>query len=120
MVLAQFGVFMAFITPIAISLAVRLGELAPNNQEYLGYITGAGAETGTQAAASASAAGDGDPCARRYLPGLRHGVAAHRRGCLRNAGVHSGALQGDSPGATEAELQVLSTHRAGAGAGPPD
>ena len=29
MVLAQFGVFMAFITPIAISLAVRLGELAP-------------------------------------------------------------------------------------------
>ena len=43
MVLAQFGVFMAFITPIAISLAVRLGELAPDNQEYLGYITGAGA-----------------------------------------------------------------------------
>ena len=34
---------MAFITPIAISLAVRLGELAPANQEYLGYITGAGA-----------------------------------------------------------------------------
>lgn len=43
MVLAQFGVFMAFITPIAISLAVRLGELAPTHQEYLGYITGAGA-----------------------------------------------------------------------------
>ncbi|SEB45954.1 MFS transporter [Microbacterium hydrocarbonoxydans] len=43
MVLAQFGVFMAFITPIAISLAVRLAELAPNNQEYLGFITGAGA-----------------------------------------------------------------------------
>ncbi|MDF2508824.1 MAG: transporter [Microbacterium sp.] len=43
MVLAQFGVFMAFITPIAISLAVRLAELAPNNQEHLGYITGAGA-----------------------------------------------------------------------------
>ena len=43
MVLAQFGVFMAFITPIAISLAVRSGELAPANQEYLGYITGAGA-----------------------------------------------------------------------------
>lgn len=43
MVFAQFGVFMAFITPIAISLAVRLGEIAPNNQEYLGYITGAGA-----------------------------------------------------------------------------
>jgi MFS family permease len=43
MVLAQFGVFMAFITPIAISLAIRVSELAPANQEYLGYITGAGA-----------------------------------------------------------------------------
>lgn len=43
MVLAQFGVFMAFITPIAISLAVRVGELAPGHEEYLGYITGAGA-----------------------------------------------------------------------------
>lgn len=43
MVLAQFGVFMAFITPIAISLAIRVGELAPAHEEYLGYITGAGA-----------------------------------------------------------------------------
>lgn len=43
MVLAQFGVFVAFITPIAISLAIRVNELAPENQEYLGYITGAGA-----------------------------------------------------------------------------
>ncbi|AMB60391.1 MFS transporter [Microterricola viridarii] len=43
MVLAQFGVFIAFITPIAISLAIRVQELAPQNQEYLGYITGAGA-----------------------------------------------------------------------------
>lgn len=43
MVLAQFGVFMAFITPIAISLAIRVQELAPENEEYLGYITGAGA-----------------------------------------------------------------------------
>ena len=43
MVLAQFGVFIAFITPIAISLAVRVGELAPGHEEYLGYITGAGA-----------------------------------------------------------------------------
>jgi MFS family permease len=42
-VLAQFGVFVAFITPLAISLSIRLAELAPNNQEYLGYITGAGA-----------------------------------------------------------------------------
>lgn len=43
MVLAQFGVFVAFITPLAISLSIRIAELAPNNQEYLGYITGAGA-----------------------------------------------------------------------------
>src|SRR6478735_3457472 len=43
MVLAQFGVFMAFITPIAISLAIRVAEIAPEHQEYLGYITGSGA-----------------------------------------------------------------------------
>jgi MFS family permease len=43
MVLAQFGVWVAFITPIAISLAVRVGQLAPGHEEYLGYITGAGA-----------------------------------------------------------------------------
>lgn len=43
MVLAQFGVFVAFITPIAISLAVRVGELAPGREEYLAYITGIGA-----------------------------------------------------------------------------
>ncbi|GAA4045477.1 MFS transporter [Agromyces indicus] len=43
MVLAQFGVFMAFITPLAISLSIRLNELAPGREEVLGYITGAGA-----------------------------------------------------------------------------
>ncbi|WP_224025872.1 MFS transporter [Arthrobacter sp. NicSoilC5] len=43
MVLAQFGVFVAFITPLAISLAIRLNQLAPGHEEYLGYITGAGA-----------------------------------------------------------------------------
>ncbi|MFG6403099.1 MFS transporter [Microbacterium sp. P04] len=42
-VLGQFGVFVAFITPIAISLSIRLSELAPDNEEYLGYITGTGA-----------------------------------------------------------------------------
>lgn len=42
LVLAQFGIFVAFITPIAISLAVRVGALAPGHDEYLGYITGAG------------------------------------------------------------------------------
>ena len=41
MVLAQFGVFMAFITPLAISLTIRVNGLAPGHPEYLGYITGA-------------------------------------------------------------------------------
>lgn len=43
MVLAQFGVFMAFITPLAISLSIRVNELAPGQEQALGYITGAGA-----------------------------------------------------------------------------
>ncbi|MFE1396991.1 MFS transporter [Nocardiopsis dassonvillei] len=43
MVLAQFGVFVAFITPLAISLSIRVSQLAPENEEYLGYITGTGA-----------------------------------------------------------------------------
>ena len=43
MVLAQFGVFVAFITPLAISLAIRVQQLAPGQDEILGYITGAGA-----------------------------------------------------------------------------
>ena len=43
MVLAQFGVFMAFITPLAISLSIKVNALAPGREEYLGYITGAGA-----------------------------------------------------------------------------
>ena len=42
-VLAQFGVFVAFITPLGISLAIRVGQLAPGHDEYLGYITAAGA-----------------------------------------------------------------------------
>ncbi|AYJ48335.1 MFS transporter [Rhodococcus sp. P1Y] len=42
-VLGQFGVFLAFITPVAISLSVRVQELAPGREEYLGYITGSGA-----------------------------------------------------------------------------
>lgn len=43
MVLAQFGVFMAFITPLAISLTIRVNALSPGHPEYLGFITGAGA-----------------------------------------------------------------------------
>jgi MFS family permease len=42
-VLAQFGVFVAFITPLAISLSIRINSLAPGHEEYLGYITGSGA-----------------------------------------------------------------------------
>ena len=43
MVLANFGVFMAFITPLAISLALRVDALAAGHPEYLGIIVGAGA-----------------------------------------------------------------------------
>ncbi|WP_456284385.1 MFS transporter [Microbacterium sp. JZ101] len=43
MTLAQFGVFMAFITPMAISLTIRVNALAPGHPEFLGLITGAGA-----------------------------------------------------------------------------
>jgi len=42
-VLAQFGIFVAFITPIAISLAIKVSQIAPGQEEVLGYITGAGA-----------------------------------------------------------------------------
>ena len=42
-VIGQFGVFVAFITPLAISLAIRLSELAPGRDEFLAYITGSGA-----------------------------------------------------------------------------
>jgi MFS family permease len=43
MVFAQFGVFVAFITPLAISLTIKVSQLAPGREEFLGYITGAGA-----------------------------------------------------------------------------
>jgi len=43
LVLALFGVFMAFITPLAISLTIRVNDLTPGHPEYLGFITGAGA-----------------------------------------------------------------------------
>lgn len=42
-VIAQFGVFVAFITPLGISLAIKVAQLAPGQEQYLGYITGAGA-----------------------------------------------------------------------------
>ncbi|MGW5106197.1 MFS transporter [Nocardia sp. NPDC004123] len=43
MVGAQFGVFLAFITPLAISLSMKLDQLVPGHEQYLGYVTGAGA-----------------------------------------------------------------------------
>ncbi|MFI6792086.1 MFS transporter [Nonomuraea sp. NPDC050383] len=43
MVLAQFGVFMALTTPLAISLSIRVAQLAPGQEQYLGYLTGVGA-----------------------------------------------------------------------------
>jgi MFS family permease len=42
LVFAVFGVYMAFVTPIAISLAIRVDHLAPGHEEYLGYTTGVG------------------------------------------------------------------------------
>ncbi|MFI5718884.1 MFS transporter [Nocardia sp. NPDC051750] len=42
MIFAVFGVYMAFVTPIAISLAIRVEQLAPGREQYLGYIAGAG------------------------------------------------------------------------------
>ncbi|MFC4117353.1 MFS transporter [Nonomuraea zeae] len=41
-VLANFGVFMALVTPMALSLAIRVSQLAPGRDEYLGYVIGAG------------------------------------------------------------------------------
>lgn len=45
MVLAQLGVFIAFITPIAISLAVKVSQITPGQEQNLGYILGAGSLT---------------------------------------------------------------------------
>lgn len=42
MLLAQFGVFMAQITVMAFTLSVRLDQLAPGHEEYLGYLLGVG------------------------------------------------------------------------------
>ncbi|WP_284763186.1 MFS transporter [Arthrobacter sp. efr-133-R2A-63] len=42
MVLAQLGVFIAFITPIAISLAVKVSQITPGQEQNLGYILGVG------------------------------------------------------------------------------
>jgi MFS family permease len=40
--LGLFGTYLAFVTPIAISLAIQVKALAPDNEEYLGLILGIG------------------------------------------------------------------------------
>ena len=44
--LGLFGTYVAFVTPIAISLAIQVSVLAPNNQEYLGILLGVGSLAG--------------------------------------------------------------------------
>jgi MFS family permease len=46
MVLATFGAYVALVTPIALSLAVRVQQLVPGHEEVLGYVTGVGAGAG--------------------------------------------------------------------------
>lgn len=41
-VLAEFGTFLALVTPVAISLSIRVEQLVPDNTEVLGYILGVG------------------------------------------------------------------------------
>jgi len=43
LVVGVFGAYIAFVTPIAISLALRVNALAPDNSEYLGIILSVGA-----------------------------------------------------------------------------
>ncbi|MFE1646988.1 MFS transporter [Microbacterium sp. P01] len=43
LVVGVFGAYIAFVTPIAISLALRVDNLAPDNSEYLGIILSVGA-----------------------------------------------------------------------------
>ncbi|MEV6348307.1 MFS transporter [Actinoplanes sp. NPDC051851] len=45
LIAAQFGVYLAYVTPIALSLAIRVDQLAPGQTEYLGYVIGAGGIT---------------------------------------------------------------------------
>ena len=43
LLLALFGANLAYVTPIAISLAIRVKDLAPAHENYLGLIIGVGA-----------------------------------------------------------------------------
>lgn len=40
MILANFGVSLAYIVPLAFSLSIRVNQLAPGHQEVLGYVVG--------------------------------------------------------------------------------
>src|SRR4051794_3686693 len=40
---ASFGAQLAYVTPVVLSLAIRVDDLAPGREEYLGYLTGVGA-----------------------------------------------------------------------------
>lgn len=42
LILGLFGTYVAFVTPIAISLAIQVNALAPGNPEYLGFLLGIG------------------------------------------------------------------------------
>ena len=42
LILATFGVYVAFVTPIAISLAIKVDQIAPGNEASLGYVLGIG------------------------------------------------------------------------------
>ncbi|MGP2442696.1 MFS transporter [Streptomyces sp. JW3] len=41
--LGVFGAYISLVTPVAISLALKIEQLAPDSPQYLGYITGIGA-----------------------------------------------------------------------------
>lgn len=41
MILANFGMSLAYVVPMAFSLSIRVNQLAPGHQEVLGYVTGA-------------------------------------------------------------------------------
>ncbi|WP_350351709.1 MFS transporter [Microbacterium sp. A8/3-1] len=43
LVVGLFGAYIAFVTPIAISLAYRVDNVAPGHEEYLGYVISIGA-----------------------------------------------------------------------------
>lgn len=43
LLIALFGIYIAEVTPIAISLAIRIKQIAPDHEEYLGYVIGVAA-----------------------------------------------------------------------------